>query len=262
MALPSFPAAPPRSMDEDALARWLDPEVDLLCLDAGSTVIYLDHQRLAASAARAGFDVSAEALRRAEDEAMRAVFRGELVALEWSRGDVPAARGWGVLVGMTFLAAGAERAEASAVLDALWEEHLEYNFWSKVADGLVEGMKEARATGLRLVVVSNSEGKLETLFARLGILDVFDHVVDSGVVGIEKPDPRIFGIALRAAGVPANRAVHLGDSDVDVRGALAAGLRVGLVDPLGRLAEWFPETPRGGSARDVVRWLAARRRRS
>jgi HAD superfamily hydrolase (TIGR01509 family) len=244
-------------MNEDTLLRWLAPEVDLLCLDAGNTVVFLDHERLVASAKRAGFVVSAAALMRAEDEAMRAVFRGDAVRLEWSRAEVPAARGWGVLLGTLLVAAGAGHARASALLDSLWEEHLALNFWSRVADGLVEALKDARSTGLRIVVVSNSEGRLESLFAQIGILEAFDRVVDSGVVGIEKPDPRIFHIALEAAGVPASRAVHLGDSDADVLGAIAAGLRVGLIDPCARLYGRHPEVPRVESALQVVRWLTA-----
>jgi putative hydrolase of the HAD superfamily len=62
-------------------------------------------------------------------------------------------------------------------------------------------------------------------------------VVDSGVVGVSKPDPRIFGLALDALGVPAassGTVVHVGDSlRYDVTGALAAGVRPLHLDPYG-----------------------------
>ena len=244
----------------DGNAGWPGREVDLLCLDAGNTVIYLDHVRLAASLGRHGFEVTPEAVAQAEDLAMRAVFRGEGASIDWSHAHVPAARGWGVLLGTLFVRAGAAPEKATALLDALWGEHLAFNFWSRVADGLVQAIEDARATGLRTVIVSNSEGKLEALFARLGLLGLFDKVVDSGVVGIEKPDPRIFRIALDAAGVPAERAVHLGDSEADVLGALGAGVRVALIDPHHRLDGLHPEVPRVRSAREVTARLAALRR--
>ena len=58
-------------------------------------------------------------------------------------------------------------------------------------------------------------------------------IVDSAVVGVAKPDPRIFGFALDALGVPAGHTVlHVGDSlRYDVAGALAAGLRPVHMDP-------------------------------
>jgi putative hydrolase of the HAD superfamily len=239
---------------------WPGKDVDLLCLDAGNTVVYLDHGRLSESLARHGFDVAPQVLGQAEDHAMRAVFRGEATALEWAHAHVPAARTWGVIVGTLLLRAGAEPERASALLGAIWDEHLAYNFWSRVAEGLPRAIEEARATGLRVVIVSNSEGKLEALLARLGIRGLFDAVVDSGVVGIEKPDPRIFAFALEAAGVPASRAVHLGDSEADVIGALGAGIRVGLIDPHGRLDGRHAEVPRVASAREVTERLAVARR--
>jgi putative hydrolase of the HAD superfamily len=62
-------------------------------------------------------------------------------------------------------------------------------------------------------------------------------VIDSAVVGVSKPDPRIFALALDALGLPgADRGaiVHVGDSlRYDVAGALAAGVRPLHLDPHG-----------------------------
>jgi HAD superfamily hydrolase (TIGR01509 family) len=52
------------------------------------------------------------------------------------------------------------------------------------------------------------------------------HVTLSGVVGYEKPDPRIFAAALAEAGVRPDEAVFVGDRlEVDVTGAKAARMR-------------------------------------
>ncbi len=67
---------------------------------------------------------------------------------------------------------------------------------------------------------------------------MLDFVVDSGAVGVEKPDPAIFRIALERAGVSAAEAMHVGDLfPVDVVGARRAGLEPVLLDPLGRYAD-------------------------
>ena len=57
-------------------------------------------------------------------------------------------------------------------------------------------------------------------------------VVDSQVVGVSKPDPRIWGFALEVLGVPAARTLYVGDSVYnDVEGARAAGLHPLHLDP-------------------------------
>ena len=59
-------------------------------------------------------------------------------------------------------------------------------------------------------------------------------IIDSKVVGVEKPDPAIFAMALEATGTVPDRTVHVGDTlFADVVGALAAGLRPLHLDPIG-----------------------------
>jgi putative hydrolase of the HAD superfamily len=94
-----------------------------------------------------------------------------------------------------------------------------------------------RARGLRLGVVSNSNGTVARLLEALELRGSLDAVVDSGVVGVEKPDPRIFLHAAAALGVEPDEAVHVGDLySVDVVGARAAGCRAILLDPVGAFA--------------------------
>ncbi len=59
-------------------------------------------------------------------------------------------------------------------------------------------------------------------------------VIDSGEVGVQKPDPRIFRIALDAMGIEARQAWYVGDMPgIDVVGARAAGLHPIVMDPFG-----------------------------
>src|SRR5439155_26572101 len=86
--------------------------------------------------------------------------------------------------------------------------------------------------GARAAAISNSNGSAETLLASVGLGPYLDFVVDSGEVGVEKPNPRIFELALARAGVAAAEAAYIGDFySIDVRGAAAAGLRAVLLDP-------------------------------
>ena len=57
-------------------------------------------------------------------------------------------------------------------------------------------------------------------------------MLDSHVVGFEKPDPRIFRHALEISGSPAERTLHIGDMyHADVVGARGAGIHALLLDP-------------------------------
>ena len=72
-------------------------------------------------------------------------------------------------------------------------------------------LERLAAAGLTLGVISNFEEWLERLLEELGVTRYFDVRVLSGAEGVEKPDPRIFRLALERAGVPAQRAVYVGD---------------------------------------------------
>jgi HAD superfamily hydrolase (TIGR01509 family) len=236
-------------MDSSALNAAIDPalvrDVDLLSLDAGNTVIFLDHERLAEHVRRAGFDVHAAALVRSEGEAKLLAETGELLDFEWEGRTAPGARGWGATVG-TMLARGGVPGDAlPELVSTLFREHVALNYWSLVPPGLGVALERLRATGVRVAIVSNSEGMLDALFAQLGIAKHFDAVVDSGKVGVEKPDPRIFSIALERCAATAPHTLHLGDSvATDVWGARAAGIRCALIDPYDHVAGRHVDVPR------------------
>jgi putative hydrolase of the HAD superfamily len=124
--------------------------------------------------------------------------------------------------------------------------------WSHVGPGTLDGLRALAALGLPLGIVSNPDGTVESQLLHAGVCYVppapagptpaGDHagvpvgvIVDSEVVGVAKPDPAIFQIALDALGVPASGSVlYVGDSlRYDVAGALAAGLQPVHFDPYG-----------------------------
>jgi putative hydrolase of the HAD superfamily len=110
-------------------------------------------------------------------------------------------------------------------------------------------LRELRARGVRLVVVSNWDVSLHERLRETGLAELVDGAVASAELGHAKPDGAIFARALELAGAPPEAALHAGDSvDADVTGALAAGLRAVLV-----ARDGWPDAPAGVP---VVRSLA------
>jgi putative hydrolase of the HAD superfamily len=111
-----------------------------------------------------------------------------------------------------------------------------------------------RAAGFRLAVVSNSDGRAEEALEAAGVLGQFEFVVDSQLVGVEKPDPAIFELALRRMGLTPSEGLYVGDIyEVDVVGARRAGLDVILLDPHGTHTGRDVRT--AGSVAEVARLL-------
>ena len=113
------------------------------------------------------------------------------------------------------------------VLYATFTDRANYTLFDDVRPML----ERLSAEGYALGIVSNFEAWLEELLIDLGVRDTFPVRVISGVEGIEKPDPRIFRLALDRAGVEASDAAYVGDSpEFDVDPPAALGMFPILVD--------------------------------
>jgi putative hydrolase of the HAD superfamily len=101
----------------------------------------------------------------------------------------------------------------------------------RLYDDALPAIDRLRQSGRRLGLISNFEGWLEELLLELEVGDVFDVSVISALVGVEKPDARIYELALERAGVPAARALMVGDSlRLDVEPARSVGMKAVLLD--------------------------------
>jgi putative hydrolase of the HAD superfamily len=99
-------------------------------------------------------------------------------------------------------------------------------------------LERLRAAGLRLGVVSNFEEWLERLLESLGVTSFFEVRVISGIEGFEKPDLRLFELALDRVGVEAVESVYVGDHPFfDTEPASAIGMFAVLIDRRGRYAD-------------------------
>ncbi len=202
-----------------------------LFLDAGGVLVVPNWQRIADALAAHGVSVEASRLEAADPHARRELD----IRLGSNASDQQ--RGWlyfDLVLGHAGLALSAGTDAALADLQAY---HSERNLWENIPAGVPEALDELRDLGLKLVVVSNANGRLRLLMERVGLAGRVDLMLDSFEEGVEKPDPRLFQIAMERAGASADTTLHVGDLYyVDVAGARGAGLQAMLLDPLGLYA--------------------------
>jgi putative hydrolase of the HAD superfamily len=202
--------------------------------DAGGTLVHPDYGRVAEVLKRtAGRSPTLEALCEAEYAGRAAVEAAMAADPAMSDGARWQLHFFGALGSLGFT--GAELKVAGPAIRA---EHERANLWSVAQPGAAEGLAALRRRGLVVGCVSNSNGTVEALLEDVGLGGGLDFVVDSGVVGVEKPDPEIFRIALSRAAAAPEETMHVGDVfAVDVVGARAAGIEPVLLDPLGRYSD-------------------------
>jgi putative hydrolase of the HAD superfamily len=128
-------------------------------------------------------------------------------------------------------------------MDIEWTEHLAERLYTtftdisnyRLFDDALDALETLRDRGLELGLISNFEEWLERLLHALDVARFFEVRVISGSAGVEKPDPRIFEMALDQAGVEAKESVYVGDNvHFDVEPAESVGMRAVLIDRRGR----------------------------
>jgi putative hydrolase of the HAD superfamily len=203
-------------------------DVKTLFLDAGGVLCHPSWVRVSAALATEGVEISAAALAAAEPLAKRDIDRATVI-----KATDDAKRGW-LYFNKVLEHAGVPLSDSTdAALAVMREYHGSRNLWEYVPDDVKPALARFRELGLTLVVVSNANGRLRHLFDRLELTSYFDVVLDSYEWAVEKPDPRLFQIALEQSGGTAATTAHVGDLfHIDIAGARAAGLREGvLIDP-------------------------------
>jgi putative hydrolase of the HAD superfamily len=191
-----------------------------LFLDAGGVFMFPDPDRVRAAVAPEGVAAGPGEQLRAHAVAMQAV---------------DAARSGEVYWEAYARALGVPQARA-----AVLGRSMKGLSWSQVLEASVSGLRSLAPVAAAIAIVSNTEGGVEEELRRNRVCQVgpgagvpVAAVVMSSAVGVEKPDPAIFAVALRATGSSASGTVHVGDSVYyDVEGARAAGLLPIHFDPL------------------------------
>jgi len=119
---------------------------------------------------------------------------------------------------------GLSEKQIADIAPAIYDYFQKPGAWAVFPD-VWPGLDALKKLGVRLGVISDWGDGLTELLHGLGLSTYFDFVVCSAVVGVAKPDPTIFRLALARAGVPPERAIYVGDAyPLDVIGARAAGI--------------------------------------
>ena len=121
---------------------------------------------------------------------------------------------------------------AQKLVSILFNEENSMRLWSHILPGTEKALATIQAMGFPMHVIGNADGLLEQRLSKANLRNYFGVVIDSHIVQIEKPDPRIFNIALEATNYKPQEALYIGDVyEIDIVGAESAGMQAVLVDP-------------------------------
>lgn len=202
-------------------------KLDAILFDAGGVLVLPDPTVLAPLLAPFGGSTDVERHRRAHYAAMAAKSRSGAGEHDWAFFD----RHYVESVGVD------QHVDHAVELLGLTRTPL---LWRWPIPDTVKALRRLAELGVPMGVVSNATGYIEADLMRHAVCQVGDGagvamrcVVDSHVVGVAKPDPKIFDFALaHFDGVEPARIGFVGDSvTMDVGGARAAGLHPILLDP-------------------------------
>ena len=225
--------------------------IDAVLLDAGGVLMLPDPDAIRRELADLGAEPDDGTCRRAHFAGMHELDR--LGHPDWGVVDLVIAEILGV--------------PASHWPDAIHGLERVYVQWPWVPEtGAAEALNGLQAAGYGLAVVTNATGSMEQQLADHRICSRdgdaaarVEVVIDSHVVGVEKPDPRIFELALEHIDAPRERCLYVGDTVYfDVTGARAAGLEPVHIDPYGLCPE--RDHPHAPSLADLAGVLTERRR--
>jgi len=225
--------------------------------DAGNTLLYPRLDERARDLTDAGFPARVQDLHAAERAAKQKL--DQWLWPQVREGEVPRTIDhyyWAEYLSLLMGLIGAPETEHARLIRLVADGFRDIRTWSVVMPETPPYLASLKAEGYFLGVISNSVGTLAGQLQNTGLRDYFQAIFDSAIVGVEKPHPEIFQMALASAAVEANAAVFVGDTNAtDVGGAQLAGLHGVLIDRVN--AYPHAECPRITSLPELDRVLAA-----
>jgi HAD superfamily hydrolase (TIGR01549 family) len=217
--------------------------------DFGQTLAELDYTFIAERLAEQGAAFDSAAALEIKEQAWQVYGDNKSLGHE---------RAWRAMMEVHLRGGGVAEARLVELSGWLWREQPRKNLWRRPIAGMIELVRELKRSGVPIAIISNSEGHLAELCAELGWGSDFDVIVDSGRLGIDKPDPRIFEHACAAVGVGLEQLLHVGDSwEADVNGALGASASAVWFDARHRQRA-LPERVYGAASAAELREVLAR----
>lgn len=204
-----------------------------LLFDAGGTLVFPDFEFLTQTAASVGIEISQKQLFETHCDLILALDvqtkkRGFLID--------PFPNGYTQCLFDDFvenpkiMGAIVEQVEARDQIRPLW---------ASTHPWVAQSLSCLKSAGYQMSVISNSDGRVEQILTDLNLRNFFMQVFDSAILGVSKPDVRIFEIALAELNLAPKEAIYIGDVfSIDVLGANQAGLTAIQLDPLGLYKDW------------------------
>lgn len=201
-------------------------QIKTVFFDVGNTLTYVDLGVTLYPLTKRGLHPSEEQLRFAEIEARQTMDRLRATGAHPN----PDAEYWRIFLRCLLGSLGIEDDAIQAEVAFEWRSARN---WTQVAEGTTEVL-DRLVSLYDLGVISNADGTIARLLKTVGLARYFRSIIDSGVVGHQKPSPEIFLLALKAMGAEPEESVYVGDIySVDYLGATGVGMQAVLIDGLG-----------------------------
>lgn len=124
--------------------------------------------------------------------------------------------------------------------DDLINAYLELECYPEVPDTL----RELKNSGRQIAILSNgSPAMLEAVVKSSGVEDLVQTILSVEMVGIFKPDPTVYQMAIDRLAVKAEEIVFMSSNAWDAVGATAFGLRVAWINRFAQRPERLPFQP-------------------
>jgi putative hydrolase of the HAD superfamily len=209
-----------------------ESEIKAVLFDAGQTIIQVATSVGAVysrTALRHGVLIDPSGLQRSFRTAWRAsLARGE--ARDFRCSDAILREEWRLIVRDTFPDTVSDE-RLAPIFEELYAHFSTASAW-RVAPGALEAIESLRALGVRIGLLSNWDSRLPPMLDELGLTPRFDFTAISFELGVEKPHPDAFRLALRRAGTRPQQTLHVGDSvEADILPAKLLGIRTLWVAP-------------------------------
>ena len=204
-----------------------------LLLDAGGTLLFMDQDYLSWLADTQGFQVEAKRF-----------YDGHFRLVHWFDTYVSIHRRFPSELTKPYLqillrSVGLSEEGAAQAAQVAEARNEQINLWGFTFPWVVETLGQLRDEGYRMSIISNSDGRLEQELHDMGMESYFERVYDSEVVGVRKPEPGIYELALKELGLQPEEALFVGDMfHIDIWGANRVGIPGLHLDPLGLYEGW------------------------
>lgn len=213
----------------------MSSQIQAIFFDAGNTLIFPRVELLAEDLSAQGYPATSEDFYAAERSG-----KAKLDAWLWPQirsGQVPRIVDrvyWEAYLKTLVERLAIPEKDREQVMRRVAEGFRDIQLWSRVLPDTPPLLEALSAQGYTLGVISNSVGTIADQLGRLDLARHFDAIIDSAIVGVEKPHPEIFRIAVARVGVKPSEAVFVGDTyATDLGGAQLAGLHGVLIDRIG-----------------------------